>query len=407
MEKERPVQVVVAGGGFAGVEAAMYVKHRLGERAQVTLIADRPRFLFRPYLSYVPFGLVAEAVEVDLARIAQVRDFTFRLGRVQAVRPDAQAVVVDDEAVAFDYLVVATGAAPAASAVPGLAEQAYVLWHATDMNRLRHGFQEVLRAVEAGETRRIVFGVPPDCRWAGPLYEMVFMLAAWLQWQGARKQVTLALVSAEREHLSILGAGIHEVLTAELERWGIEVYLEHETVRVEAGALVFEKAERQPFDVLIAAPVHRPAVTWTPLPLNADGFVRTKPSTRQVPGHATIYAVGDASDYPVKQAFLALLQADAAAEHLAARVRDAEPAFAFEPQSIWVMDQLDQAVFARVPLGESDEATEVDRVPPGEIQRMLLGARLPQPFGESPLYAGLVWKGTAVGLRILSRLMDA
>ncbi len=37
-------------------------------------------------------------------------------------------------------------------------------------------------------------------------------------------------------------------------------------------------------------------------------------------GHPDIYAPGDAGDFPVKQAFLAFLQADAVADHIAAEV---------------------------------------------------------------------------------------
>ena len=48
------------------------------------------------------------------------------------------------------------------------------------------------------------------------------------------------------------------------------------------------------------------------------GFIQTALGSRQVVGHPDIYAVGDAGDFPVKQAFLAFLQADAAAEHLSA-----------------------------------------------------------------------------------------
>jgi sulfide:quinone oxidoreductase len=78
----------------------------------------------------------------------------------------------------------------------------------------------------------------------------------------------------------------------------------------------------------------------------ARGFVRVAPETRQVEGRESVYAVGDASNYPVKQGFLALLQADAAAEHFAAELLGEEPAFAFEPRGTWLMKQFDQALLA-------------------------------------------------------------
>ena len=80
------------------------------------------------------------------------------------------------------------------------------------------------------------------------------------------------------------------------------------------------------------------------------------------------------------------------------------------------MEQLDQAVFAEVPLDErgevesldtEDSTYEVDQLPAGQLRRMLVSAHLPRHlrhFGANPLYAGLLWKGTKVGLKILSHL---
>ncbi len=35
---------------------------------------------------------------------------------------------------------------------------------------------------------------------------------------------------------------------------------------------------------------------------------------------------------------------------------------------------------------------------------MLVAAHLPRQYGENPLYAGLFWKGTQVGRRVLAHL---
>ena len=58
---------------------------------------------------------------------------------------------------------------------------------------------------------------------------------------------------------------------------------------------------------------------YAALPSDDRGFLATEPATRQVVDHPDIYAPGDAGDFPVKQAFLAFLQADTVAEHIARR----------------------------------------------------------------------------------------
>ena len=62
-------------------------------------------------------------------------------------------------------------------------------------------------------------------------------------------------------------------------------------------------------------------------------------------GEDRIYAPGDAGDFPLKQAFLAFLQADATAEDIAARIEGRKPAFSFDPVSMCVMEEFDKATF--------------------------------------------------------------
>ncbi len=46
----------------------------------------------------------------------------------------------------------------------------------------------------------------------------------------------------------------------------------------------------------------------------------------------------------------------------------------------------------------------MERLPVGLLHRTMATLELPQPFGENPPYAGLLWKGTKVGLKILAQL---
>jgi len=49
-------RVMVLGGGFGGLEALFYLKHVLGDRADLTLVSDRSYFVFKPNTIYIPFG---------------------------------------------------------------------------------------------------------------------------------------------------------------------------------------------------------------------------------------------------------------------------------------------------------------------------------------------------------------
>jgi NADH dehydrogenase FAD-containing subunit len=47
MNGNRP-NILVLGGGFGGLEAAFYLRMKLEDRADITLVSDRDYFLFKP-----------------------------------------------------------------------------------------------------------------------------------------------------------------------------------------------------------------------------------------------------------------------------------------------------------------------------------------------------------------------
>lgn len=411
MERSPRPRIVIAGGGFAGIETALYLRRRLGDRGALTLLTDRSHFIFRPFLAYVPFGLLAEDAQIDLGAVARAQGIELVRGQAGGLDPAGRTVQVDGAPLPYDRLVVATGATIGPEEVEGLHahDHVYTLWRPVDAERLRDAFEALLRQAHAGRRPRVVFLVPPLCRWAGPLYEMAFMLATWLTWQNARRAVELAFVTPENGFMEAFGPELDGVLDGEFERAGIAGYRQRVVRCAEDGHLVDEAGHRIPFDLLVTAPTPIAATDWAPLPRDAQGFLRTVPATRQVVDHPGIYAVGDAADYPVKQAFLALLQADAAAEHLAAGLLGTEPRFGFDPEGLWLLEQLDQGVLARAFLPADPEAmiqpaAEVNRLPVGQLRRLLAGAHLPRAVAGNPLYAGLFWKGTQVGLKVIEQL---
>ena len=49
-------RVLVLGGNFAGLTAALSIKRELGEDVQVTVVSKSAEFLFNPSLIWIPFG---------------------------------------------------------------------------------------------------------------------------------------------------------------------------------------------------------------------------------------------------------------------------------------------------------------------------------------------------------------
>lgn len=176
-----PVDIVVGGGGFGGLEAALYLRRCVGDRARVTLVSDKVDFLFRPHLIYVPFGFTPDQAKIDLDQVAETNGIHFVRERVRTVIPEQQSLQLGSGSLSYDFLIIATGARPAPSGVPGLEKRAHAVWRESDLLLLRSTFDRLQREAGQGRERRVVFLVPPQSQWAGPLYELAFMLAQWLR----------------------------------------------------------------------------------------------------------------------------------------------------------------------------------------------------------------------------------
>jgi NADH:ubiquinone reductase (H+-translocating) len=104
-----PWRVIIVGGGFGGLTAALALKSDL---VDVTLIDRRNYHLFQPLLYQVATGsLSAEEIVAPLRSVLRRQKNTrVLLGTVEDVDPDKKLVVLADGAVLpYDSLIVATG----------------------------------------------------------------------------------------------------------------------------------------------------------------------------------------------------------------------------------------------------------------------------------------------------------
>lgn len=414
-------RVLVLGGGFGGLETSFYLRQRAGDALDLTLVSDRDDFVFKPNSIYVPFGLDPAKLLVPLAKPAAKRGIRLVRACAEGIDPAARRVETDGPDLDYDFLVVATGSGMRPEEVPGLSEHSLQTWTPEDMLRLRAGFEEAVEAGKRGERTRIVFTVPANNKCAGPLYEIVLMLETWLRKRGVRDRVEITWTTFEHTYIQAFGPRLHEVVSAEFERRGITGLVEHAVERVEPGEAVFANGEAVGYDLLVSFPPYVAAAAFAGLPADERGFLRTEPATREVSGHPEIFAAGDAGDFPVKQAFLAFLQADAVAEQIAARALGGEAPAGFDPISMCVMEQFDKATFAKVPLRVTGDPEHPVEVRPGAGAEYRVGSSLPWRGGKKllglsvpwrfangrPFHGGPFWTGMDAGLRVMSAALSS
>jgi NADH dehydrogenase FAD-containing subunit len=409
--------VVVLGAGMAGLETAFLLKRRLSGRIDLQIVYDDERFLLRPNLVYVPFGADPSASSLHVAETLGRKGIDGHHGRVEGVDADTGRVhLAGGRRLPYEHLVIATGATPWPQAVPGLHEHAVTIGQPAAMTLLRERFMSLRGRAREGTRQRVLFVVPRRNEWPMPLYEIALMFDTWLRRERVRQHVELGLLTHEASFAEAAGARMHDALADQFAERSIDARTGESVAEVRTHEASFAGGRVERFDLLVAAPPHRPCVRYDGLPLDRHGFVRVESQTRQVVGHPELYAPGDAGDFPLKDSFLALLEADAAADHIAAVVRGKRVKRPFDPVSMLIIDMLDKAAFAQVPLEETGDPDHPVRLRPGAdgdykvdvSRRWRAGKRLFSSYllmqfaAAEPFDAGPGWRFMDLGVHAMA-----
>lgn len=310
-------QVVIAGGGVAGLETLLALRELAGHMVAVTIVSPEREFLYRPVTVGEAFDRSA-ARAYDLSEILATRPADKLVwGAAARVYPDEHVVVSAEGAlISYDALVVSTGAM-AVEAIPG----ALTFRGRRDVLALRTMLDDLL----GGGAHSIAFAIPSELVWPLPAYELAMMTAAHLRECGSDAKVSV--VTPEHQPLSVFGPVATAAILPVLAALGVELVTGTAPVIARGETLVLEDGRELPAERIVAVPVlEGPRVAGLPaddagfIPVDAHGRVHDCPD---------VYAAGDAAAFPggdripafaLKQGGLATQQADAVAEALAADV---------------------------------------------------------------------------------------
>jgi sulfide:quinone oxidoreductase len=300
------VNVLVAGGGVAALEAALALLELAGERTSVELLAPEPHFWYRPLAVAEPFRL-GEVTRLELAELATAAGATYSPGTLVGVDANRRlACTAASGTLPYDVLLIACGALPR-PAVPG----ALTFRGPADRDKI----ERLLTDIGDGRVHRVAFVVPRGAVWSLPAYELALLTAAHAE-ACASDGCEVALVTPEERPLQLFGRAASEAVQGLLDERGIVLHTRAYPAEFGAGELRLVPDGAIPADRVVALPrLHGPRIDG--VPQTVDGFVPVDPHGL-VPGLTDVFAAGDVTTFPVKQGGIAAQQADAAAEAIAA-----------------------------------------------------------------------------------------
>ncbi len=288
-------RVLVLGGNFAGLNAALHVKHALEDEVEVTVISASDRFLFNPSLIWLPFGKRSTA-DITFPLEPTFTDHGVHFVHAAADRIDAEArtVTAAGRQHDFDYLVIATGYRNDAAAVPGLADGNAVTI-TTLPDAVRAG-EEWLRFLD--DPGDIVIGAAQGAGCFGAAYEFLFNVSHQLKRLGLRDRVRMTYVTSEPflGHFGI--GGTHrgqELLTMFLRKERIASVVDAGIASVDTDHLTLQDGRELPFSyAMIVPPFVGQDVALTSGLADETGYIKVR-DTWQHETQDNIYAAGIAA----------------------------------------------------------------------------------------------------------------
>ncbi|WP_437807574.1 FAD-dependent oxidoreductase [Sorangium sp. So ce1078] len=293
-------RVVVIGGGYAGVAAALRIAGKAARRrvpVSVALVNPSPLFVERIRLHELAAGKAPRRIE--LARLLRARGVELVVGRARRIDAAARAVEVElaggggagaaARRLDYDALVYAPGSAAAPQIVPGGGEHALSVADAASARALH----ERLRAAPPGGSVVVVGGGLTAIEAATEIAEAFPALRVALATRG---RVGEGLSDAGRAYvgqaLRELGVATREgVRAVEVDASGLVVAPEAGGAAPGAGA-----AERLAADIVVLAAGFRPAALAesSGLATVAGGRLAVDRWLR-APAHPEIWGAGDAA----------------------------------------------------------------------------------------------------------------
>jgi sulfide:quinone oxidoreductase len=317
-----PAHVVVLGGGVGGTLTANLLARRLGRDVHVTVVDPTGMHLYQPGFLYVALGKANGRWLARDERTLLRRDVELAVEAATLVEPDQGRVrLAHGGSLAFDYLVLATGARLVPDQVPGLVEGAHEFYSLEGALRLR----EALGGFRGGRVLVGVAGIPYKCPPA-PV-EFTLMVERYLRARGIRDKTELTLLSPLNRAFTVESAS--KLVQPLMEARGIrlETFFNVESVDPSAGTVASLEGDSATFDLLVLVPPHRGQAVVEASGLgDAGGWVPTDRATLAHRDHQQIFALGDATDLPIsKSGSTAHFEAPVIAGRIASLVRGTVP----------------------------------------------------------------------------------
>src|SRR5246127_2666903 len=305
-------RIIIVGGGFAGLAAAKALRKT---PAKVILIDRTNHHLFQPLLYQVATSVLTPSQIATPIRsiFRKQKNTTVILGEVSGVDKGQKCVMVSDAdrqnvPIAYDYLILATGASHSYFGHNEFAEYAPGLKSLADAEAARNKILQAFELAEAEEdpsrhrdllTFILVGAGPTGVEMAAAL--AIFVRNTLKSHFRRIDPASARIVLVDTAHvLGTFSESLSKAAKQRLEKLGVEVRLGHSVDQIDANGIVVAGERIASKTVIWTAGVApSPAGKWLNVETDRAGRVRVQKDLT-VPEHPEIFVVGDTASFEEK-----------------------------------------------------------------------------------------------------------
>lgn len=285
--------IVIVGTNFGGYTGALELKELVGDKHDITVVANTHNFTFFPSFIWYPFGLRDEKdITFDVRPMYEKHGVRFIEASVTHFDPEKNLIHTNStEPISYDYVLIATGPKVDYDYIPGLRENSYSIIGLPHADRAREGWQKLL-----ADPGPVVIGASQGAACFGAAYEFLFNARYQLAKHHLAKKAPLTYVTAEPflAHFGINGFGSAQKMCEWLFKYyHIDSRLNSTIKEVMPDGVLFDSGEFLPskFTMIVPRFLGVDAVRNTPGLANASGFIEVDEGY-QHPKFRNIYAAG-------------------------------------------------------------------------------------------------------------------
>lgn len=215
-------QVVIVGGGFGGIKAALELSR--DQRIKITLISDRDTFRYYPTLYHTATGGLKRQSTIPLSDLFANKAVTYVKGEAAAIDRKARSITLTDGRVfAYDTAILALGVVTNYFGIPGMQEYSYSIKSLEEAERFKNHVHEHITNERQPDQHYVIVGAGPtgiELAGALPQYIREVMRKHGIY----HRAVHVDLIEAAPRLLPRLPKDASRLIGRRLRRLGVRIY---------------------------------------------------------------------------------------------------------------------------------------------------------------------------------------